>query len=112
MSDGIVARQLLGLRIKKTVPATSTLTVDTIKTAKYKNLRYHIVVHAAGFTKSFDMSVINDGSSVKDSVFGRVGQLPASINALLSGTDTILEVTNPNAFDFEIELIRFKLGGN
>lgn len=97
--------------IKKTVAASATVTIDTVALAKFKGLRYFVSGSGGTKTKVLDLTVRNiNGVGVEDSIFGRVGDLPMQIGAILSGSDIILQATNPNLFDIDIEVCKFTLG--
>ncbi len=105
------ARLKVGQKIKVSVPASSTQTIDTVALSKFKGLRYFIVAWNGDKTKVMDMSVRNiGGSSVEDNVFSRMGDLPLLIGANVSGSDIILQVTNTNLFDITVEVSRFLMG--
>ena len=109
-----IGRRRVAKKIRKTVPALSTLTVDTVATSKFRGLKYFLSAwQIGGNSKSLDMRVQNNNGVISDTVSDRIGGvLSMSIGASISGSDTILEVTNPNGFALEIELFRFKLGGS
>lgn len=111
--SGPVARLPVGRRIRKTVPASSSLTIDTVVTAKFRKIRYDLTAwQTGGKSKGMNLDVLNDDGEIFNTVYGRIGiSLSMSIGASLSGSDTILVVTNPNAFDIEVEALRFKIGG-
>ncbi len=105
------ARLKVGEKIRKTVPASSKETIDTVALSKFRGLRYFVTGWNGSKTKVMDMVVRNiGGTSVEDSVFGRLGDLPLSIDANVSGSDILLEVTNPNAFDIDVEVLKFLMG--
>jgi len=98
------------LKLRFEIPATSTLTVDKVSLAKFRELRYFVSCWNSDNTKSMDMRVMNNDSQLSDTVFGRVGSLPLSIGAVVNGTDGELRITNPNATAMQVELQRFRLG--
>lgn len=110
---GAVSRFEGSSKIRKVVPASTTLAVDTVLTASFRSLRYQTT--AWGDTpekaKAFVIAVVNNNGTITDSVYDRQGPAPKlSIGAVISGSDTLLNVTNPNLFDITVELIKFKGG--
>jgi len=99
-------------RIKDTVDDMATKDVDSIPVADIKGNFYLITIFTATQSKSLIMSIARDTSGIKDSVFSKVGSpLPAEVNAVESGGNVLLRITNPNAFSINVEVIRFILGG-
>jgi len=105
------ARLKSGEKIRKVVPPTSTETIDTVALTKFRGLRYFVTGWNGDKTKVLDLSVRNIGqTSVEDNVFGRMGDLPLSVGAIVSGSDILLNVTNPNAFAINVEVFKFLMG--
>ena len=113
MGSGAVSSFQIAGKIRKIVPAFTTLAVDTVVTATFRSLRYQTTVwgDAPEKVKAFVIAVANNNGIISDSVFDRQGPAPKlSIGAAVSGSDTLLNVTNPNVFDITVELIKFKGG--
>lgn len=96
--------------IRTFVGAGQTKDVDTTDVAGFNGLRYFIAAWGNSRSKSMDMLVNRDDGDVNDQVFGRAGALPMSINAVESGGNVLIRVMNPNAFQIDIELLKFVLG--
>jgi len=108
-----MAKALLktAIRIRKTVPSLTTVTIDTVLFVNFRGLRYFVTSWNGTKSKVFDFTVRNiNNTSVDDSVFGRLGDLPLSIKASVSGSGIIVEVTNPNAFAITVEVLKFLMG--
>ncbi len=106
-----VARLKVGEKKRTTIAAGATETVDSQALTKFRGLRYFITSWNGTQTKVMDMTVRKvSASAVDDSVFGRLGDLPITIGAKVSGSDMILEVTNPNAFAINVEVFKFIMG--
>ena len=106
MGGGAVSRFTGAGRIIAVVPASTTLAVDTVATAKFRSLRYQVT--ASGDTpekvKTLVISITNNNGLVDDIVFDRNGDAPSlSIGAVISGSDTLLNVTNPNLIAITVE---------
>jgi len=98
----------IGRRLSGTIPATSSLDLDATALTDFTFLRYFLSAkNAAGsLVKGMDMSLINKSGVLSDSVFGRNGSLPLAVNAVVSGSDAVLRITNSNAFSVNVEAIR------
>lgn len=100
-----------GLRVKDTIDPTSTKTIDTVPLAKFRSLLYAATLWNGSLSKFLNINVRKiSGSSVEDSVFDRLGNLPLKINANISGSNVIIEVENPNAFLINVEFVKSILG--
>ena len=101
-------KRKLGTKVKKTIPALSSLDVDTVDLSLFKRLLYHASFSGDNQVKGMDLNVINTSGQVYDSIFARIGDLPLQLTVLKTGSDAIVSVTNPNAFDIELDAIRFQ----
>jgi len=99
-------------RIVTTVTAGQTKDVDTVSASKVNGLRYFVAALGNSLVKTLDLSLARDNGVLNDSVFGRNGTLPMSINAVESGGNVLIKVINPNGFDIEIELNKILLKGS
>jgi len=102
-----------GRRIRLSIPALTTLTVDSTVLADVISLKYFVTAWRVGTSaKRLTLNVINEAGTVCDMISSRIGSGPKlSIAASVSGSDIIIEITNPNpGFSIETELIRFKGG--
>ena len=106
-----IAEGLIWRRFKKTVPSLTALDIDTIPTAEFKGLRYHLTAFGGTKSKQMDITVLNEDGTLTDTVFGRVGSVPMSVAAVISGSNTVLWVTNPNGFSIDVDLVRARTGG-
>jgi len=102
----------IGLRLKGVVPALSSLDLDTLENSNFRALRYFLTGwDANNKTKSMDILANNDDNVLNDTIFGRVGaDLSFEVEIFKPGANTILKITNPNAFSITVEAIRFIIG--
>lgn len=97
----------IGVRVSGTVLAASTLELDANALTNFSMLRYFLAAKAGTTAKSMDISVVNQDGVLSDSIFGRVGTpLSLQVALIVLGSDAVLRITNPNAFNVDVEAIR------
>ncbi len=84
------------------------LVADTIPLSRFNTVEYivSLVSSAPVKEKHLKLSVFKDDTQVNDSVHGRYGDLNVSINAVVSGSDVQIQLTNGETFIVDVKLLR------
>lgn len=96
-----------------TVSSSSSLVVDTEPLASFEARNYFVSIKRVSDDKirTFNLNVVKNGATVKDSLFGRVGgSLSVSIDTQVVASNYELKITNNNAgSDIEIIFLKSKI---
>jgi hypothetical protein len=96
-------------RKKKDIPASSTVAVDDVELTRFSGLRYVICVINGNETIMFDMSLIKKISSVKETIYGKIGSgISFAVNTSVLSGIMYLNITNNEAVDIAVDLIKCK----
>ena len=93
----IPATSIIPQRIAVTIPASTTLVVDTVALSNFRHLEYVVTYEdlTTNDLKSSKILILNDNSSLDDSVFGRNGSnIKVALSATTNAGNMELEVTN------------------
>lgn len=96
----------------ETVSGSSSSIVDSEPSASFEGYSYYIKIKrlSDGSIRSLNLDVINNGSSTRDNVYGKVGGvLSVTIDTDISGGNYELTITNNNAGDIEVSYLRTKI---
>ena len=104
------AIQQIGLRkIRGTVPANDSTDFDTLQLANYPSTKYLIRAakpDASNF-QTIELTASRIGNEVDDIVHTKFPLgLSVTARALRDGTDALLRVTNNEAFDVDISIVK------
>lgn len=103
-----VSRLILTRRIVDTVLAGQTKIVDQIQEGSVFSIEYHINMRKNDNTESKTIKVIvdTDDTSIRDTVWSRIGQLNVLVNLQKDSGYIKLQLQNNEAFDVNIKVIR------
>lgn len=107
MGNAPVAKLKVPRRIRKIIPASTTISFDSVKDLKGAKYLVNAWDTPVTKSKSLELMVKTVGAATRDNVGSRLGTLPLGVETTVSGSDTILEITNPNAFSITVEAFRF-----
>jgi len=96
-------------KITVTVPASSTLAVDTALLSSFRTGEYAVNFYNGTLlkTKSLKMLINNDDAGISDQVYAKRGDaLNVAISAVESGPNFLLNVTNNELSSVDVVLIR------
>jgi len=98
----------LWAHVSDTVTASATKVVDTVALADFKSIEYFVNVNndANDKSKSFTLRVVNLNTSLKDSLFGKIGSASMAIDAIINGGNMDIEITNNEIFDLGVSLTK------
>jgi hypothetical protein len=95
-----------------TIPASSSLAVDTILLSELKSTEYFISVYKQDRTKirTLNMLVNNINGLLQDAVYARIGNdIQVEISAEVSGLNAELKIVNLESFDINCSFKRTNL---
>lgn len=98
--------------IKTTIPASSTLDVETIVFNSILRGIYEVVIYsdAENKYKSFTANVSRRGSLVSDTVSAKLGDnIQVNTSFIQSGADLILRMQNNESYDVDVSLETLKV---
>lgn len=100
------------VRITLTIPATTTQVVDTVALSGFISIKYIGTFYneSQNASKALELTVVREGSSLKDSVYSKVSQLDVAVDAVVSGSNLNLSVTNNESFPVQVDLIKAVFG--
>jgi hypothetical protein len=96
-------------RFLKTIPANTTQDLDSNSVSTFKGVKYLLKAWGSSKVKELEMNVVRSDASLSDSVFGKVGTLPLSVDAVEDSGSVVLRVQNSNNFDIQTEVIKLLL---
>ena len=105
-----VVESIIAERIVKSILAGATVNIDSNVQGTFVAVRYFISMIGGTKAKSFDLSLVDDNSQIKDTIFGKVGRMAISVNTELVGSDIILSIKNNEAFTIDVEAFKFISG--
>lgn len=94
------------------VNGSSSKTIDTVALADFKAIKYVITFYnvANSATRSFEMNIVNENGTLKDSIKSKLGSsISYSINAVISGSDMTLQVSNNESYRIDATLAKLVL---
>jgi len=101
---------------KKRVTAdqSNTTIADIVPLATFKSITYIITIHNVANSKftTFNLTVLNDGVSIKDALSGKLlsGSINFEINSTTNASNFELEIINNESFDLLVEIASLRLG--
>lgn len=103
-----VSRLILTRRIVDTVLAGQTKIVDQIAEGLVFSIEYHINMRKNDNTASKTIKVIvdTDDTSIRDTVWSRIGQLNVLVNIQKDSGYIKLQLQNSEAFDINVKVVR------
>ena len=96
------------------VSGSSALVVDTVPTTDFRALKYFVSFHniTQDVAKYLEMNVVNENSSVSDSLSGKLGSsIDVDTGAAISGSNLELTITNNETYDVTVSLAKITFGG-
>jgi hypothetical protein len=86
-----------------TITAGNTLTIDTLPLLDFNNLTYEMTFTGptSDDVKSLSMKAQKRVGKIKETIYGRLGQMSINLDTNISGSDYELNATNNEAYDVE-----------
>ena len=90
------------------IPASTSKVVDTIPLSQLRNVNYFVNLFKGDETqtKTFKMSIKKEAASLSDTIYARLGTLQVATDALVSGSNLELRMTNTEIFPVEVRFFR------
>lgn len=103
-----VSRLIITKRIVDTVLAGQTKIVDQIIEGNVFSIEYHINMRKGDNTisKTIKVLVDTDDTSIRDTVWSRIGQLNVNVNLQKDSGYIKLQLQNNEAFDVNVKVVR------
>jgi len=99
--------------ISSSVTASSTGVVDSVANGMFQSLKYIITVFNDANTayRTFELNVLNNNGSYKDTVSHRLqaGGLSLNVNTVNNAGTLELQITNNELYDVQVEIGRLVL---
>jgi len=107
--NNIIGSTAIWEKANGTVSASTTSVEDTIPLVDFNSVKY-ILSFSNGTNsevKHMEVGVVNLGTSIKDSVYGKVkGSLNVHVNAVYNSPNFELEIINNETFSIEYDLAK------
>ena len=107
-----VAKKRIAKAIEFEIDPSETLSADTYPFSDLRGLKYIITTSPLDGSKisALEMLACKKSSDVSDSVYCKIGDtLDVAAQFLRSGSDTLLRLTNNEAFTVRVSLLRFEI---
>jgi hypothetical protein len=95
-----------------TIPASSFKNIDVTALNDFHSLSFVVTLFndANSVSRKYNVSVLKQGATLIDEIYGRIGNLQNTITeVLVVGTDSTLKITNNNLYDLEVSFARMAL---
>ncbi len=95
------------------ISASSSLVITTKDLSKFRSLDIFITAHnvTQDKTKHLQFSVVQEGGSLKSSVYGRLGTLKIAVDEAIVASNIEVTITNNETFDVVYEIAELVMGG-
>ena len=100
------------VELSGTVPATSTLDLDSMPLSSFKSCKYFIEIENSTLSTavSFDLSGFVKGANIYDSVYNKIGdQIAYTVNFVQQGPDAVLRFQNLGPSPILVKAVRINL---
>lgn len=94
------------------VNASSTKTIDTVPLTDFRRIDYSVALSndSEGKTRSFDLTVINEGGTLTESVKDKLGKnINYAVNVSVNGGNLELDITNNEIFNIDVDYTKIAI---